>query len=233
MLPDCLDEIVSRYQASLAGRTELAEAREAFEQRTGRFREQDPWYEERVQAFLDWFVCEWKGDDGLRPVDRRLQKAEDPDARELWLALACSKRSLFRAAHGKKRIALQELFGGMEFTVELPSLLTERFSHGDVFDGRLTYRNGLVEVLPGAIFHPAQVRNEVTELARRAHSEQQPRHKVLDALLRMRSRVDHHPRIRPQSIYRYEALEAEQENALWGELGKQSLRRSRPSTSSR
>src|SRR5262249_33388456 len=65
-----LDDVIARY-AGGAHEAEVVRARGAFLEATGKVMDDEPLWEERMQAFLEWYTLERKMDGGeLRPIDR-------------------------------------------------------------------------------------------------------------------------------------------------------------------
>ena len=86
-----LDRVVTEAAAH-AG--ELVAAREEWDARTGKVFDDDPLYEERTAAFLEWYVLERGAEAGPTFVERALHAATDGDRQGLTL-LSRTHRSLF------------------------------------------------------------------------------------------------------------------------------------------
>jgi hypothetical protein len=137
-----LEKLIDRVVADSAADTEdLLAARAEWDERSGKVHDDDPLYEERSTAFVEWFALERPGKDGLAPVERLLARlpATDEDREGLRL-LSHTHRSLFavrrvRAPH----VELEDLLTNCMFRVyerRQPLGLNE----GDVFEARLCAR---------------------------------------------------------------------------------------------
>jgi hypothetical protein len=126
---------------------------------------------------------------------------------EALSALPHAQRSLYEAIERREGCALVlDRLGGGRFRVQDRSPAT-RLREGDLFDGWLLWQGGGVELLPGAIFHPAAAREPIGALLEQAREavEQEPG-ALLDGLLRMRMRLERFVSIRAPHVYRLDAL---------------------------
>lgn len=194
MVAPVLDAALERLVGLCEG--DLGQARQAMHARSGAFDVGDAWYEERIRFFFDWYLCEYEA--------RPLRNARGLDQNDQALALACTHaaRGLYACEIEDGIVRLCDWIGGAVFRLGESS----RLRAGDVCDGFLVHYQDRVQLLPGAIFHPAQVHGPLADVAARARQENLPRAEVLDGLLRMRMRFDRFESIRPQHIYRFEAL---------------------------
>jgi hypothetical protein len=192
-----LESLLERLVATCtAAGVDLATAREAIHERSGPFDVGDAWYEERIRFFFDWYLCEHGA------LGRVIGSLE---GEERALAIACTHaaRGLYRCTLDEGVATLHDLIGGARFRVDAGARLRD----GDLCDGYLVQSGTTIQLLPGAIFHPAEVHPPLIEIARRAHHEGLERTSTLDGLLRMKMRFDRFTNMRPQHIYRFEALD--------------------------
>src|SRR5262249_46279184 len=114
VLAQVLDQIIAFAARDQA---KLLEAREEWETAAGRVFDDDPLYEERTVAFLEWYALERRGADGRVEAQRFVaQLNDDPTARAWALALAASHRSLFQVRQRREgEMRLDDLLGGAEF----------------------------------------------------------------------------------------------------------------------
>src|SRR5437899_11428745 len=101
---------------------ELVRAREEWAEKAGRVFDDDPLYEERTTAFLEWYALErpLAAAGGKLPVERFAVEEPAADEKEVaWAhALAASHRSLFEVrAVSEGQIVLDDLLGGGAFAV--------------------------------------------------------------------------------------------------------------------
>ena len=108
-----------RVATRAAGESHLVEVRRArreFQDLTGKFDEDEPWFDQRMTLFLEWFVLDRPGTDGLIPVERFLVD-EAPQLSETerlaFEGLAATQRTLARLDgwHGG-RIEVTDMIGG-------------------------------------------------------------------------------------------------------------------------
>ncbi len=215
----CLERIVA-HVTGLDDGADFSAARGVFEQRTGPFADGDRWYEERIRLFLDWYVCEWRAEDGRSPVERFLAGARDVGEidRAVAVGLARSARSLYQALDvpGLDLIVADRLGGGRFRVRREAGSAAERIRMGDQFDGRLLSVGDAIHVAPGPLFHPRIAHEAIERLLLEAANRGVGGTDLLDGLLRMRMRLDRFASIRAQHIYRFDALlEEDVRSAPW------------------
>jgi hypothetical protein len=205
------DDLVAR---STRDETDVRVAREQWGVQTGRVRPDHELYGERSDAFVEWYVLDRRGSDGLTPLDRALSStdgelaAAEPPLSDLdratYLALRAAHRSLFhvRGLHpGGARV--DDVLGGAQFEVDerrrLPGV-----QPGDLFETRIVpdperpYRLLFSRAM---LFHPRGVGPAITEHARAARARGEPRAAVLARLQRLRLRCAAYKHVPPVRIY--------------------------------
>jgi len=135
VLAAVLDRIIafaaSDEESLLAAQKEWAEL-------AGKVFDDDPLYEERATAFLEWVALDRLGQTGRRPVERFLASEPLSDLEGRWgFALARSHRALFELVEKLDgEVLVQDLLGRAQFQVterrRLPGL-----AEGDVFEARI------------------------------------------------------------------------------------------------
>ena len=199
MLEQALERILS-YCTELDGGEDLARARETLHARCGEVAPGEPWYEERIRFFFDWYLCSYES----QPAKRMIAAGLGSELQRR-VAEACTRasRSLYRVASElSPGVVLQDLLGGGRFRAQPASPLRV----GDVLDGFLIALDGAIHLLPGALFHPAHAHEALLEVVLRARQAELARDEVLDGLSRMRMRLDRFTSIRPRHVYRFDAL---------------------------
>jgi hypothetical protein len=181
----------------------VAEMRRVFEERTGHFGNAD--FEPRTRAFWD--------DALTRQGFARDARAELDEAAATWVpGLGRAHRGLFRAevAFGKR--VLHDVWGGASFLVDVVDEASQDAvdAASAPFDARLAARaeDGIVAMLPGAIFHPAEAAAPMDKVLTAARARSLGTDDVLDALLRMELSLRTLSRVKPAYAYRPEALAA-------------------------
>lgn len=197
----------------LGGATErlarVAEMRARFEERTGAFAPDDPWFEERSRAF--WSDAVTTGRFG-REVEAELSE----DERRGLGPLERAHRGLFRVAAGAggdepEGGVLVDVWSGAElaFTVVDEASRAELgASSGQLFDARVvgTEDPFAVALLPGAVFHPRDATAAIPGVLAAARAQSLPTGDTLDALLRMERTLRSLSRVKAAYAYRPEAL---------------------------
>ena len=202
MLGRLIERVITEAAADAA---ELVAARDAWEARAGKVFDDDPLYEERSVAFLEWFALERPGPDGRSPVERHLASVEDAEERALLRLLARTHRSLFSVRGVRdQHLELDDLIAGGLFRVyERRQPLG--FVEGDVFEARLCARSDASgeALLTRAIqHHPREARGAMEEVVARARAAGEARADVLFTLARLRWKAARWGHVQPERIYR-------------------------------
>ncbi len=200
---DAFDGIVA-VGGRPAHESRIAELSRAFQERTGSFRPDEPWFEVRSRAFWD--------DALTRGGFAREALAELPPRLHAWaVALGRAHRGLFVTmppSHGRR--VLRDAWGGAEFFVDEIDEATQDalVAAAAPFDGRLVALGDppRVALLPGAVFHPADAVQALEKVLDAAREQGLPADEVLDALLRMELSLRKLSRVKPAYAYRVEAL---------------------------
>jgi hypothetical protein len=204
-----LAQLIERVVTQAAARAdELVAARDDWDARAGKVYDDDPLYEERSGAFLEWFALERRGSDGRSPVERLIATlpADDPD-RVGFALLARTHRSLFAVrAVNEQRVELDDLLGGGLFRVferRQPLGLQE----GDIFEARLCARpdaSGEVLLTKAIQHHPREARAALEEIAVESRRLAEPRETVLFRIAKLRWKAARWGHVQPDRIYRGE-----------------------------
>jgi hypothetical protein len=196
-----LDRVITEAAAH-AG--ELVEAREEWDARSGKVFDDDPLYEERTAAFLEWYVLERGAASGPTFIERALKSAAESERASLTL-LSRTHRSLFivRELDGQ-HLELDDLLTGCRFRVyerRTPLTLVE----GDVFEARLCARvesSGEVVLTRGVQHHPREAADAIVELATKSRAAQERRDEALFRLAKLRWKAARWGHVQPARIYR-------------------------------
>lgn len=200
-----LDRIVQAATEG-AGMAEARRAREKFAEHGGAFEDGDPFFEERTQAFLDWFVLGCRDASGTTAAERFLDAHPDLPAEEADAAMGLS-----RAMHGLFRIdavgtdgvvRCTELLGGAAFAA-LTLGDASGYGAGDIADGYVVPYRGRTVLCRGLVFHPREALAAVEAVVKGARAAGVAREELLFALLHMRMRFDRYRGIRADKIYRF------------------------------
>ena len=189
---------------------EMLALHKAFEQRTGLFGPDDPWFESRSRAFWDDTMTR-------QPSTRALLQREPPGAFEagdqLWQdALDRSHRGLFespvRVEHGA--FVLVDMLTGAELLIdELDDASRDSLASSEsLFDGTVIALRSpaRLALLPGAVFHPEGTEDAIALVIGAARGRGLSNDTLLDALLRMELSLRTLSRVKASYAYRVEAL---------------------------
>jgi hypothetical protein len=188
-----------------AGMQEAERARAVFIERGGAFEHTDACFEERTQAFLDWFVLDHRDARGRTVVERTLVEQTElgADDRRALAGLSRSMRVLLRFGDVAARsVAAQDLVGGARFAVE-PLGDRAGIGAGEIADAHVVPWDGRVIVCRGLVFHPREAADPIVALVAAARAAGVEREELLFQLLRMRMRHDRYRGIRADKIYRF------------------------------
>jgi hypothetical protein len=215
MLSDALFEHALSWSAAERGEAHLLDLRRAFEARTGPIEEATADYESRIAHFFEWYACsQAEGGAVISRFARAHPDLSPGEQRELagWLR---SHRSLWLCEHvaeGESRI--RDLLGGLSLRVAL-SAGEEPLRVGDRFDGRVVPLGDRLFLSPGRVFHPREAHAALDALLAEARARGRLGPVLLDPLLRMRTNFLAFASIRPEHVYRFDALEQQAGSAAW------------------
>jgi hypothetical protein len=202
LLDSVTEELYARHTTDTddAGR-----ARAEYEERRGKVHQDDDGelWESWSAAFVEWYVVERAGADGLPPAVRtyrELRAAEDSRA-PIVAALITSQRSLYEVrAIAKGKIELLDLLGGAEFEVnEQRAMLGVEV--GDVAELRLVGANNEVRFGRTFIYHPKAARAAIVERARGMLAKGASRRDVIDQVAQLRVQVTRYRHMAPARVY--------------------------------
>jgi hypothetical protein len=188
--------------AAASDQPALMAARAEWERLAGVVHDDEPLFEERAAAFLEWYLIDHRVA-GRAPVDGLIAAASGPE-RSALEALASSHRSLFRVreAHSDG-LTLDDLWGGAVFRVHERRRLAG-LGPGELFDARLVAD---VARPPDLLFtrffcfHPREAEAGALEQVARARREGAGREALLFKLLRLRVRCERYRHVSPARVY--------------------------------
>lgn len=184
----------------------LAAAQAEFQRRTGEYEPGQPWYEERIRLFHDWFLL-----DHLLPSGRvgLAQFVHDAggglsDAQRAVYAdiLRAGHRSLFEVDRSRgPGLRLLDRIGGAAFEVATEPGLAG-LAVCDLIDARLLHPGGEIVLARGLLVHPRQAHDAILELVVRARADVGGAPwEILDVLARMKRAWDRADNPRIAAIY--------------------------------
>ncbi len=185
-------------------------ARAAWERLAGTVHDDEPLYEERAAAFLEWYLIDYRPEGERAAIDGLIDAAEGLE-RAALLAVASSHRSLFQVREAlADGVLLDDLWGGAAFRVHERRRLAG-LAPGELFDARLVAD---VAAPPGLVFartfcfHPREAEAGVRHQIARARNSGEPREALLFRLLRLRVKCERYRHVSPGRIYAAEDTQA-------------------------
>jgi len=209
LLAEVLDRIIA-YAAS--DEASLLAAQKEWAELAGRVFDDDPLYEERATAFLEWFALdrvggrEGRGEGvGRRPVERFLASERLSDLEGSWaFALARSHRALFELVEKLDgEVLVADLLGRAQFQVterrRLPGL-----ADGDVFEARIIAN---IATPPQLLFsrafqfHPREAARVIKRRVRALGAEGASRDDILFRFAHLRWKAQRWAHVPAEQIY--------------------------------
>ncbi|HTE53846.1 MAG TPA: hypothetical protein VK698_23485 [Kofleriaceae bacterium] len=195
------DDLFHRLGGEDAG--ELAGARELYDGRRGRVRQDEELWEPWTQAFLEWFAFEWEGADRAGPPALRALAGEE-DARRgaalrAWLRSQRALVTLGRQRAGRLRV--RDLCRGALFEVAEPRAL-HGVEAGDVAEVRLIGFEGQVRFGRTFLFHPTGTAAAIEERIAQMRGQGRTTEEILDQVAAVRLRTDRYRHVDPVRLYR-------------------------------
>lgn len=215
---DCLDAIVCWVEA-LLGSDELVAAREEFFNQTGKVFEADPFYEQRMNYFLEVFLFERRLRKskfvalhlvGKTPFELFMECMDagrgetTPELQGRFADLGNHQHSLFCVLKpSRDALVVRNLLTGAKLVLEAKS--GENFygiGKKDIFQAFI-YPNGKIfQASRGFIFHPTQASKSIIKsLKQRKKNQEFIEEKVLYNLAKLYVRHYRHRHVDPAQIY--------------------------------
>jgi hypothetical protein len=200
-----LDQAVEHYAAADRAGI-LAKVQAEFQRRTGDYAPGQPWYEERIRLFHDWFLLDHVLPDGSVPLAHFVAEAGDAlaDAQRAVYRdlLRASHRSLFELDRSRGRtLRLLDRIGGAVFEVPMEPGLAG-LATCDLLDARLLSPGGTLVLARGLLVHPRPAHDMILEVVRRGRTAADGAPwDLLDILARMKAAWDRAENPRVAAIY--------------------------------
>lgn len=187
-------------------REQVLSARTAFFKDTGEVREDEPLFDVFQDAFVDWYLCDLAGQDGLTVAQRfvrdqqGLLPQEELDAMDEFTRTRPSLWVLTKLQNGAVKVR--------DLLAKETMVVTERrrlagVQPGDIFNARIIHMGSAWWFTGAPMFHPGQVRHMLKRVASHQRRKQQPkRTELLHTLAARRIRVDRYRRVDPEQHYK-------------------------------
>jgi hypothetical protein len=170
-----LDELIS-FGSADARREDLLAAKAEYFRLTGEVFEDDPFFEQRMASFLDYYLFDRVSPKtGQSPAAELFQEKQAVATPELWAAFRCfteTVHGLFEVRKlGKGLVRLRELFSGKDYDVT-ERRQTAGLEKGDILEARLIPFSGHLLFSQAFVFHPRDAGKAIrAEVKRRKKAE--------------------------------------------------------------
>ena len=201
----------------MATRTEeLVQGKQEYFAKTGgEVHEEDRCYEQRMQAFFNWFLFDRKAADGATPVERYLrEKGAELPGKDKDVLLGCTQSRLalyeyrgrrgFFSRPGKGQVRVRDATTGEDFDV------TERrqmhgLEIGDLFEARLVPLGRSFHFSTSFTYHPREVNRQIRrEIKRRKKQGAVDAREFCWELERMALQQERFRNVNVDAIYNFE-----------------------------
>ncbi len=204
-----LDELVV-WSTPEGRKDDLLAAREQFSARAGALFDDDRQLEQRLAAFLEFYVCDrpapWAG--GRTPARARYEASlrdEVPERAAAFRALTETIHGLFevrRLDEGRARV--RHLFSGIDFDVaERRQILG--LARGDVLEARLVPMGGEFHFSASSCWHPRVAAPLIRAEVRRRQQRGAPEQELVWDCAQRALKADRYRQIAIDKIYEFDA----------------------------
>jgi hypothetical protein len=161
---------------------EMLVAKELFSIETGKVNDDDPFYENRMQAFQEYFLFDFRLSDVL-PGATALEYFLSVQSRNLKVRslldyefLRSSRHSLFFIEKTwSDKVQVKDYFSGQRWVVQnLPNYSFVGFEPGLVFEGRMIFFHGQCYFTGVFLFHPKEVRPAIEKMVKQVFAQKRP-----------------------------------------------------------
>jgi hypothetical protein len=184
---------------------EVRRARREFQELTGRFEEDEPWFEQRMTLFLEWYVLDREGPTGLTPAEQFMVEEHaqlGDEERDVFAGFCATHRTLVRIERWQEaRLGVTDMIGGAVWSVHQGDAMVG-LQKGDLLDVRLVPFRGLLHFGQGVIFHPRAAAETIQEILAEAHGRGLLSVDLLNLLAEQRLRFERQRNVKVRLVYR-------------------------------
>ena len=185
--------------------SQVKRAKDEFFKFTGVVVENDPFFEDRMDLFLEWylFTRPLDGHD-ISPAKFFYLEGENnfsTEEKKAYFGFTQILHSLFQLKKIKKKIFyLKDFFTQKSVSVSVPHILT--LSVGDIFEARIIPYKGTYYFGKGFCYHPPSAKDFILQRINKIkHLDETFKEKLLLDLAQMRLKHDRYPHIDLKHIY--------------------------------
>lgn len=206
----CYDLVLDEFSQGKY-RDELGYAKEEFFIQSGVVHEDNSLYEERINAFLDWYLFERQLiDEDLPPVILYYKRHKDEfsaEEEEVFRGFTETVHALFLVKNTEnKKIFLKDLFTNKKYMV-FDSYVEPILNKGDIFESRLIPFKGCYIFSRGFCFHPSETKSYILSEIKKIRNMGTEQHTAfMMRLALMRLKVEEYPHVDIKDIYNHSPL---------------------------
>ncbi len=189
----------------------VREAKARYFKATGEVFEDDPFFEPRMNGFVEYYLFDWPAAAGGKSTTALvIERGRDTLPEEELKAFVGFDRSIHSIFEYKKqkgeRITVENLFDGEKYEVEERRALAG-LSKGDIFEARLLPFGDRIHFSNAFIFHPREVRKFIAQELKNARAGGMARAtEVIHRLAYLRLKFDRFRRVDATRIYSRDTL---------------------------
>ena len=185
---------------------EVRAAKAEFFQRSGQVPENSDVFEDRMKAFLDWYLFDRPLNEfQIAPIKlfaMEQTREMDPDERTVFEDITRSNQSIFELVAVKNGdVYVKDLFDGEKYILE-EAEVHAGFNRGDLFQGRLIPFQGRLVFGTAFVFHPKECRKFVLkEIKKIKYLDLKQRLRLMHRLSAMKLKSEQYAHIDVKHIY--------------------------------
>lgn len=206
---EMLDKVTDHFSREERYLKEIVEAKELFFVKTGKVFEDDPFYETRMAAFVEWFMLDRPMQRvGLTPVRYYYElfeqslRNDSPESIVQLRSLMSSLHSLFlfKSKHSDT-VLVEDLFDGKEYRISEKRQYVG-IHRGSIFEGRIVRKDDKFFFSDAYCIHPFDANTIIRkEIDRRLETDRDEFLEFIFSLAGLRLRCDRYKKVDVASIY--------------------------------
>jgi hypothetical protein len=175
-----LEPVIEEYTTGDYYR-EVYNAKQEYFEKAGVVYEDDPEFEQRMSIFMDWYLFDrdLPGVD-LPPIKYYFRQHKEKFSNEelnIYRDFCSTVHSIFRLKRftwGRKGFIVLDLFSNKTYRIS-DTEITQGFTRGDIFEGRVIPFQGENELSRGFCFHPLEMQSFILNEIKKVRFQDKPR----------------------------------------------------------